>query len=262
MGKRKIIIITRDNEAYKVSKLMKDCVKVSIYKSNLMAFEYAKGKYNVEFKKDAEKLGDWLEEISCYDNDIVDFIAEEYGKKDNIGNSVFKWYKIPDKLIDLPINENNENNENKVSLYVKIVKGDDEIYLLYWNRTKGLVNTPGVLLSLICKDCDIDKNSKSDNYLYIHDVEWGCKGDKLLILESNIKSETHEAILKELINRNFSFAAAFQHHNDEGTYFRDILECKFGEEPIFTALGKIEKEHTDCKEMLPKIVEKYKKVRK
>lgn len=253
--KRKVIIVTREHEDYSndypLSNLInnKQQKQEKMSKSNLAAFEFA--------KCNRESFDDWLDKLDKWNDDLSNFIAAEQYEE---------WCDIPDLPIepidDCPVRKEDKKgckNCNK-PLYDKIVVNDnDEIYLLYWNRTKGFAKELGVLLPLICKDCGIAENTESENLLYIHDDEWGGRGNALLIFNNKKLDETNGKILDKLIELKFSFAAAFQHINSPGSFFHQILNMEFGEKPLFERLGDMEKENKCCEKLLESCDEVLKK---
>lgn len=257
-NKRKIIIVTRDHDDYKrnypLSKLIKE-KEGNRLTSNLAAFEFAQSIY-----ENKTQFSHWLREkgTEYYSNSLLNYIGNQ---------DVKEWVEVPEKLAVLPI----PRDGSKTFLYYdKIVNGNDEIYLLYWNRTKGLAKDLGVLLPLICKDCGIVENTASDNLLYIHDDEWGNRGNELLIFNKvnnykarkmflDEKEKILVVLLDKLITLNFSFAAAFQHNNSPGYCFHQILNMEFGEEPVFERLGRKEDENNCCEKLLESCDEVLKK---
>lgn len=243
---RKIIIITRDtayvgNEALEVKmpkigergKWPSCCFSgfESLYKEPFYCD--VQDKYAVRI----DLLGSKLKELGFDEEYLDDYVEWLDGKHELIIDEklveVFK--KIaeiePCRCMDqILLKENGEN---------------DEVYLFYWNKTKKTVKDTWRMLALICKDCGIDfsNTTKEENMLYIHDDEWGSTGNEMLILDRDVKSDINKELLEQL-KMKFTFMASFQHNNAEGMFFRDILQCKFGNDMPSNFLGEKEKEST------------------
>ena len=255
---RKIIIISRDSDKYKaesgypLSKLV--ATKAThISKSYLAAYDFIESKHT-----DETSLVDFLKDNQPPDiksKPIKDFIVNE--RHPNI------LHEIPKSLIEFyKGNEESKKNRNLYDI-IEIKEENDEsekpdiIFILYWNRTEKHASKPGVLLSLVCEDCQIDDTT--DNLLYIHEGEWlgdakaldEEKGDNLLIFESkkNATASINESILDSLIKKNFSFVASYRHVDSPGRFFHDILNMDFGKKPISDEMESIEKD-TNIKDFI------------
>lgn len=260
---RKIIIISHDSKEYKVesgyplSKLI-DSEAFPISNRYLEAYDFIKSNHQTE-----DTLVNFLRENSPEDlnlKDIKDFIDDIDKEK-----HPDKWYgnEIPESLTVF-LKENKDSSEGR-NMYDRIeIKNNediivDEIFILYWNRTKKYASRPGLLLSLVCKDCQIDNTT--DNLLYIHEGEWlgeakskatdEEKGDNLLIFGNNktATASINESILDELIKQNFSFVASFKHVDSPDRFFHKILNRDFGTKTLSYEMGLIEK-NTSIKDFL------------
>lgn len=163
--------------------------------------------------------------------------------------------RLPDDLVDLLNITQRDVTEG--ALYDAITYEDEsskttyDIYLFYWNRTIVKVKDLWQLLALICKDCEVDFDVpigeiKDRHYLYIHDDEWGIKGNYLLMKYSNlinINTKENKDVLEKLQN-HFQYVATFQHYNIEGCYFNNILRCEFGEEQFGDKMGDMEDDNS------------------
>lgn len=257
---RKIIIISHDSEKYQVgagyplSKLITEAKHIS--KSYISANCLIASKFT-----NLEALIDYLK---CNKPDDVNLLTiKEFivtanpNPESNIEQPSNVVDEQPDKWCDVPedlIKYYKEDEKSDNNPYDKIeIKNDNkvnEIFILYWNRIRP-VNKPGALLSLVCKDCQIDNST--DNMLYIHESEWlgnakssateDEKGDNLLIFEKKKTDRTtiNDDILKKLIELNFSFAASFKHIDAQGRFFKKILNLEFGERILQNEMGLIEK---------------------
>jgi hypothetical protein len=229
---RKIIIISRNCHEYNKGTQLSNLIataSVPINRCYVAAYDYLKSKHSTN-----EALVSYLQSTGRNDIRLIkDFITQE--EKTN-------WYEIPDSLIDYI-------GDTDKKYYDKITHEGDDIYIFYWDNTDNYASIPCLLLSLVCKDCEIDENSESENYLYIHAGEWRRgtigkdEGDNLLIYEKRKDSSitTNKELIEELIKRNFTFAASFKHINSRGHFFFQMLNLKFGKKILLNAIKEVER---------------------
>ena len=238
---RKIIIITRDSDPNysdpnnPLGEMIVEGRGVSIPKkeSYLASFQYL-SKY---------KLPEYNGGYSTAR------IAEDYDVDVDVKwlNGEISDLKIPDDMVNLLDKVRNTLNDEKLYEKIKMDNGDI-IYLLYWNLLGEKEFNVWHCLPLICKDCEIDinvtiKEIPDRHVLYIHDDEWGKEGNWLLMKNSEPKGNDKEYILK-LLEDYFQYIATFQHTNIVGSYFNNILNCRFGENSIAEKLGELEEDQT------------------
>lgn len=228
MNKRKIIIISRDDENYgkdnPLANLLKNVDSTSPNSSYLHSFDYIKSKYKSE--------SDLVELLRSNDikplKEARDFFTQ-------IITSNADWYPIPNELIKCQDNNN---------LYARIQNGYEEVLILFYNRTKKSVNgNPALLLSLVFMDCGNTDSDGTENLLYIHDEEFGIKENKLLVFDGKIDDTVkNQGLLQELVKRKFTYVAAFKHEIGNGRFFDQILKLDFGKKPIADEMKKIEED--------------------
>ena len=242
---RKIVIMSRENPEYKGDyPLSEALIKYSKKNPNryLETYDYICSKYT-----DNQSLNAYFKDMVKNHRgtkvmaDQIRALITETQNGENIEeiingiNTTQQEITLGEIINNIP-NFIDDNYSNP--LYDQIEKDEDEIYILYWNRLKGEVGNLELLLSLVFKDCGISNDST--NLLYIHDKEWGIDGNELLIYDSEIKAKTNTDILEKLISENFSFAAAFQHAENLGSFFRNILELKWGERQLSDVMAEKE----------------------
>ena len=238
---RKIIIITRDTDPNysdpnnPLGKMIVEGKGISIPKkeSYLASFQYL-SKYKTPELKGGYSTTEIAEnyDVEIDDNDSVKWL-----------NGEIKDLKIPYEIVNLLDKVRIILNDEK--LYEKITMDNgDIVYLLYWNLLVENEFKVWQCIPLICKDCEIDMNVTikeipDRHVLYIHDDEWGKEGNWLLMKNSEPKGSDKEYILKSLKDY-FQYIATFQHVDFVGSYFNNILNCRFGEDSIADKLGELE----------------------
>lgn len=152
--------------------------------------------------------------------------------------------KISDVIIEL-LNKVKCEIQGDERLYdIITLDNGNTVYLLYWNLLGTNKFNAWHCIPLICMDCGININDSSQkipildrHILYIHDDEWGKKGNLLLMKNSEPKEET---VILHKLKDYFQYIAAFMHNNKKGYYFNSILNCIFGEDSISDKLGELE----------------------
>ena len=142
--------------------------------------------------------------------------------------------------------------------YVNFNINEKEIYFVFLNRIFDQFTDNDYLkynlliekdrfgfIKAICQDCEILdetgnlKTSDGGNYLYIHDKEWGCNGEKMIKSEYyGWRENIEDATLKKLLEDCFSKIIVFMHTSSK--YHNSIKDLSF-----LTAVEKIEQEESN-----------------
>jgi hypothetical protein len=142
--------------------------------------------------------------------------------------------------------------------YVNFNINEQEIYFVFLNRifdqfTDNDYHKYNLLIEkdqlgfikAVCQDCEILdetgnlKTSDGGNYLYIHDKEWGCNGEKMIKSEYyGWRENIEDATLKKLLEDCFSKIIVFMHTSSK--YHNSIKDLSF-----LTAVEKIEQEESN-----------------
>lgn len=128
--------------------------------------------------------------------------------------------------------------------YVNFNINEKEIYFVFLNRIfdqftdndyhkyNSLIEKDRFgFIKAICQDCEILdetgnlKTADGGNYLYIHDKEWGCDGEKLVKFGNDWREDITNAKLKELLEKCFSKIIVFQHTSS--SYHKSIKDLTF-----------------------------------
>lgn len=258
--KNKVIVITRDEEAYKT---LYEKTKASVIKEVLLFPYYdaiCSRVHGLQDPKNILKIYDYFKDnnIDKFGNtpaSVVSTLFSEWGFVDvGVNDESFIKYDCFNDVGGIENVLTKIKVESDIRYYYRFEDDDNIVTLFYFDRTlRKRVDNLAQFLFVICKDCGIDLQDKTqeDNMLYIHDDEWGVRGNHLLLNEHFIKDVTSDKkIMLEALKVKFSYVAAFQHINEYGSIFRDILDCKFGKNPVALQLNEFEKKHQSFDELL------------
>ena len=238
---RKVIILTRENDAFDKNEELAELIKGGIrnYKPEnlyayLVALEISEGDSEVLKERYVTKKGfpeDMILPIQLFGPQARQDECQEWSRN---------WLEKPDK-------ENKIPDQEAPVYWTFCINGLAEVTLLFWNRVQERTGT-GVyggnaaalregLIKAICADCGVEG---SDNMLYIHDKEWGIRGSKEVVVGGVSK-------LSEGVYSKFDYIAYFMHIAGGGTLFDNIVNRRFGESDLARMLAKAERECTYLK---------------
>lgn len=259
-NKNKVIVITRDEEAYKTLYKKPEPWQINIDEEKLLFPHYDTICYKFRgLQNVGTKLEKYFKDSLGIDNKFddgkdVSFVCVKFSDWGKTTNNSIKFECLKDcggveyvlKKIKV---------ESDIRYYYRFEDDDNIVTLFYFDRTlRKRVDNLAQFLFVICKDCGIDlldKTQQEDNMLYIHDDEWGVRGNHLLLKEHAIKDVTSDKkVMLEALQVKFSYVAAFQHINEYGSIFRDILDCKFGKNPVALQLNEMEKKNKNFDDLL------------
>lgn len=283
MKKKKIVIISRNVQDYSNEHFALGAALKNRSENMSNTYYQAYEELRIKARNDNEKkrkevlekggeyeddefsaVEDWLTaEPSAYSRALVDLFVNGYYTEEG-AKKIINLDNIKEGTCNLK-NIYKKGTFAETTLYQKTtIDTKYEVYLFYYDRTKEKLGNKRIweMMALICKDCEIDLNSpipepKDKHILYIHDDEWGCKGDQLLMKDSipqPLYQKDHDNILDQLKDY-FSYVATFEHVNSPGRYFHNILNCNFGEN-VLDEIDDVENnnQHGDFVNLMNEIV--------
>lgn len=224
----KVIIITRDGE-YDNSKALE-------YYSKGLAIDWSYLKEHIHYVFKDALIFDGSQTFSTLSREPL-ISSKELEVLDN--DSGTNWEDVYKDRIREKVDEYLKPNLP----YVRLDIEDKEIYFVFLNRMLGkFINQNSSMrftsevklyrfIKAICQDCEILdetgnlKTADGGNYLYIHDKEWGCDGEKLVKFGNDWREDITNAKLKELLEKCFSKIIVFQHTSS--SYHKSIKDLTF-----------------------------------
>lgn len=248
----KVIIITRDNEyenskalEYYSQKTPEKGIFITKYIENffLNILTNRRSLLKETFISLIEKS-----ELEKYEQEYKTHIAnystsneDEIKKlKANYWKNIYEKHILP-QLEESLTPQGDSPNTNRP--YVRFTIGNKDVNFVFLNRILGTfvdqnsfgrfttgANLHG-FIKAVCQDCEILdetgnlKTSDGGNYLYIHDKEWGCNGEKVVKFWNDWRENITNDNLRELLEKCFSKIIVFQHTSS--SYHTSIKDLTF-----------------------------------